>query len=411
MMRKSEPARDILLIGLIAVLLCSTVQAPGLGISPPSFTVADALRGGEYERTITIFNTAADDGDYELGATGGPESGWITFYHTDDPETPITALTIKGHTKERVLVKIQVADDASNRDYTPLIYVSSIPPEATTGAGGAVAHAVLKMPVSATIQVTGIQILKGTVESITTADTEIGYPLRIKVAFKNDGNVGANPKIAIRITKDGTLIDSFVHDESSIKPGKTDTINIPWNTTEPGDYSASVSVSLGDETLATKDVPFTLLPHGALTRKGVLESLSLEGEPVVNRVIKVLAAFENTGTSDARAKFKGELYRDGELVDVLESEEKLVVADEKPQLIAYYKISVPGEYKIKGIVCYEGKDTEVKEVSFTALELEEEEEEEKKKPWIPGFEFLSTQIALIISIIIVINITKRRAKK
>jgi hypothetical protein len=408
MMRKSEPVRDILLIGLIAVLLCSTVQAPGLGISPPSFTVADALRGGEYERTITVFNTADDDGDYELGATG-PESGWITFYHTDDPETPITALTIKGHTKERVLVKIQVADDASNRDYTPTIYVKSIPPEATAGAGGAVAHAVLKMPVSATIQVTGVQILKGTVESITTADTEIGYPLRIKVAFKNDGNVGANPKIAIRITKDGTHIDSFVHDASGIKPGKADTINIPWNTTEPGDYSASVSVSLGDETLATKDVPFTILPRGAITRKGVLESLSLEGEPVVNRVIKVLAAFENTGTSDARAKFKGELYRDGELVDVLESEEKLVVAGEKPQLIAYYKITVPGEYKIEGIVCYEGKDTEVKEVSFTALELEEEEK--KKKPWIPGFEFLSTLIALIISIMIIINITKRRAKR
>jgi len=77
MMRKSEPVRHILLIGLIAVLLCSTVQATGLGISPPtSFTVADALRGGEYERTITIFNTADDDGDYELGATG-PESGRV----------------------------------------------------------------------------------------------------------------------------------------------------------------------------------------------------------------------------------------------------------------------------------------------------------------------------------------------
>lgn len=411
MMRKSEPVRHILLIGLIAVLLCSTVQAPGLGISPSSFTVADALRGGEYERTITVFNTADEDGDYELGATG-PESEWITFYHTDDPETPITALNIKGHTKERVLVKIQVADDSPNRDYKPLIYVKSIPPEATAGAGGAVAQTVLKMPVSATIQVTGVQILKGTVESITRADTEIGYPLRLKVAFKNDGNVDATPKIAVRITKDGTLIDSFVHDESSIKLGKTDTIVVLWNTTgnEPGDYSASVSVSLGDETLTTKDVPFSILPRGALTRKGVLVLLSLEGEPVVNRVIKVLAAFENTGSIDARAKFKGELYRDGALMEVLESDEKFVEAGEKLQLIAYYKITAPGEYKIKGIVSYEGKDTEVKEVSFTALGLELEEEEEKK-PWIPGFEFVPTLIALIISIIIIINITKRRAKR
>ena len=178
-MRKQELVKDIVLIGLIAVCACSTVQAPGLGVSPPSFTVADALKGGEYESIITVYNTADDDGGYELSATG-PGSEWITFYRADDPETPITILTIKGQSKVQVLLKIKVPVDAPNRAYTPAIYVRSIPAEAAEGEG-AVAHAVVQIPVKGTIQVTGTQILKGTVKSISAADTEIDYPLKITV--------------------------------------------------------------------------------------------------------------------------------------------------------------------------------------------------------------------------------------
>lgn len=148
-MRKEEIV--ILLIGLMMVLSCSTVQA--VGVSPPSFTISDTVEGGEYESSIMVYNTADAEGDYKLSATGAG-SEWITFYRAEYPETPVNKIHIKGHSKERVLLKIKVADDAPTMEYRPTIFVTTSPPEAT-GGGGAVAQPVLQMPVSATILVTG----------------------------------------------------------------------------------------------------------------------------------------------------------------------------------------------------------------------------------------------------------------
>ena len=465
-MRKQEFVNDVLVIGLVLMLACSTVQAAGLGVSPQSFILSDALRGGEYESTIMVYNTADDDGNYELNATG-PGSEWITFYRVEDPEKPITTIDIKGQylfnwsdvpgndsemllkflwddlnigwagnaeiaksedgntisifnygnsaelkldapnatlttsdggsfdlkvkaengtlriyrwesEKQRILLKIQIADDAPNNIYNSTICIKSIPQETTAG-GGAVAQPVVQMKVTATIMVTGIQILNGTVKSITTADTEIGYPLKIKVLFQNDGNVVAKPTIACciakstgcrYITNNSLIVDTFVYAETGIKPGKTDTITVLWNTTvkEPGDYTVSVNVSLGEGTLATKDLPFKILPSGTLTRAGELKLLYIEGDPLVNHVIKVIASFENTGMIDTMAKFKGEIYCNGEFVDVLEGEEKLIAVGETANLISYYKMTMPGDYLIKGTVIYEGKETEAKEASFAVPE-------------------------------------------
>ena len=404
-MKKEELVKYVLVTGLMVVLSCSTVQA--VGVSPPSFTISDTVKGGEYESTIMVYNTADDDGDYELSATG-PGSEWITFYRAEYPETDVNKIHIKGHSKERVLLKINVADDAPNMEYSPTIFVTTIPPEAT-GDGGAVAQPVLQMPVTATIRVTGTQTLKGTVKSITAADTELGYPLRIKVEFQNKGNVVAKPKIAVNITKDGQLIDTSTHDETGIKPNKIDTIDVLWATAgkEPGDYIASVDVSLGEDALATEDLSFTILSTSTLTREGALNSLSIDGEPLIDRLIKVLARFENTGTGDTRAKVKGEVYHNGELVGVLESDEKLIAAGETANLVSYYKITIPGEYKINGLVLYEGKETEAKDVSFTVREPEGDD----KKPGIPGFEFLYCVIALMIISIMLGALSKRRDKR
>ena len=456
-MRKQEFVNDVLVIGLVLVLACSTVHAAGLGVSPPSFILADTLRGGEYESTIMVYNTADDDGDYKLNASG-PGSEWITFYRVEDPEKPITAIHIKGQylfnwsdvpgndseillkflwddlnigwagnaeivkseegntirivrygnsaelkldvpnatlttsdggsldlkvkeengtlkmyrwrfEKQRILLKIKIADDAPNNIYNSTICIKSIPPETTAG-GGAVAQSVVEMNVTATIIVTGIQILKGTVKSITTADTEIGYPLKIKVIFQNEGNVVAKPTIACCIAKNSSIVDTFVYAETGIKPGKTDTITVLWNTTgkEPGDYNVSVNVSLGEEALATKDLRFRILPPGTLTRAGELKLLYIEGDPLVNHVIKVIASFENTGMIDTMAKFKGEIYCNGEFVDVLEGEEMLIAVSETANLISYYKMTMPGDYLIKGTVIYEGKETDAKEASFAVPE-------------------------------------------
>jgi hypothetical protein len=55
------------------------------------------------------------------------------------------------------------------------------------------------------------------------------------------------------------------------------------------------------------------------------------------------------------------------------------------EITLYYKITAPGDYKIKGYVTYSGKETQKEEVSFTVSEGDakevakvEKKEEEKK---------------------------------
>lgn len=547
-MKRRTSITAALVTGLMLVVACSSVQAAGLGVSPPSFTIEDAMRGSEYEREIAVCYLSEEDTDYEFSALG-PGREWISFYRAEDPLTPLTnylftwgnvpgsesesclkalkdvlhikwvegaeiqksednttihivaerhsatitldakngtatlqtssggihdlsakrvgdtqklyvsTIGIKGllicrwnevpgndserlirylgedlllgwagtaeiqkednttirvvkgdnfavitldllnetailttsdgrtiklgakqeedgtikilnrHTQQRIIVSIRVPDDAQNKVYDTTIYIKSIPPEATAGAG-AMAHSVVRMKVDATIAVTGTQILKGTVKDITAAETEVEYPLRIFVTFQNEGNVVATPIASCSITNNSTVIDTFVHAETGIKPYKTGTITVLLNTTghEPGDYNVSVNVSLAGEHIATKVLHVTILPRGALTRKGNLSSLSVEGKLLVGRTIKVIAEFENTGAIDTTATFVAEVYCDDEFRDVVESREKLVTVGETVALVSYYKITMHGDYLISGMVLYDGKETEAKNVSFTVPE-------------------------------------------
>ena len=411
---KQKPIKIVVMIIAFLILsLCPTANATiGLGVSPASITISDAFKGGSYERTITVFNSGDETGTFGLTAEGEC-AGWISFYNETNPDIPLTEITIPGKDNAKVLVKFDIPEDIANADYTSTIYAQSTPEEEAT-TEGAVAHAVIRIPLELLIEVTGTQILKGTVKSITTADTEIDYPLKIKVEFQNEGNVVAKPKIDVGITKagGGELVDSFVHiDETGIKPGEKDTITVEWDTTgrETGDYVANVAVSLGEELLSAKDLPFKVFPFGTLTRQGVLHTLTIEGEPLVNIVIKLVANFENTGEIDTMAKFKGEIYHEGNLLDVMESDEMFVEVGESGKLTDYYKILEPGSYEIKGRVFYSGKETAEKEVSFDVPVPEVEEESETKTEIdyriVAGLSILAIAI---VAILLFLFIRKRR---
>jgi len=413
MKMKQKPMKmkiAVIFVAFLIMSLCPTANAGvGLGISPASITISDAFKGATYERTMGIFNTGNETGNFGLTAEGEC-ADWISFYKEGEPTTPITEVTITGKGKAMVIIKFDIPTDIANADYTGTIYAQSVPAEREP-TEGAVAHAVIRMPSRVLIQVTGTQILKGTVKSITTTDTEIDYPLKIKVEFQNEGNVIAKLKIAVGITKagGGELVDSFVHDETGVKPGEKDTITVLWNTTgrDTGDYAANVAVSLGEELLSAKDLPFKVLPFGTLTRQGVLHSLTIEGEPLVSIVIKLAANFENTGEIDTMAKFKGEIYHEGNLPDVMESEEMFVEVGESGKLADYYKITEAGSYEIKGRVFYSGKETAEKEVSFDVPEPEVEVESGTKME-IDYRIVAGLSILAIAAILLFLFIRKRR---
>lgn len=354
-----------IIAGLIPVLLMLLVPlyvgAAGLGVGPSVIEMTGLLRGEEYEGTIFAKYIGEGECVLQLSAVGDIDD-WVSFYEPSDPTTPIESITTPAGEWTYILVKFKIPDDAPVGTATGTLYAATVAPEVESGQAVS-----LQGKVDVTITVTGMAILAGVVNNISTRDVEVGYPLHIKVGFQNTGNVVTAPQIDVKISEGNAAIDNLIFAETNVKPQSSETISVEWDTTgtEPGDYLARVAVSLGEEIISTKELNFSILPVGTLTRKGVFTELALQGEPKLGTITKVLASFFNTGRIDTKAKFIGEVYCDNELIDNLESEESLVPVGQEDTLTSYVKLERPGHYHIKGYINYEGKKTEVKEISFT----------------------------------------------
>lgn len=391
MMRKIVYITTIL---SLIIALSTNAGAIGLGVSPASITIEDALKGSTYEKTFTAYNTGNDSGIFTLNSTGASKD-WITFYELNGT-AKVESIEITAKGSKKLLVKFKIPADAANGVYNSTLYVQTTPSGSTQG--GAVAQAVIRMPVKVSINVTGIQRLDGIVKSIKIRDTEVGYPIKIYVEFQNTGNVEAKPAISVDISKDGKAIDTFTSSKTSVKVDTTEIIQVEWNTTgrEAGDYSARVGVSLDGKKLEEKTLSFKIYPPGTLTRQGNLTSIDIEGEPLVNRVIKIKGIFINTGQIDTNAKFSAEIYKDNELVDTIKSEELLVCVEKTNSFISYYKITSTGNYAIKGKIFYGNKETDVLEKQFSVANKST-----------PGFE----SFILISSVILISALIRKRVRK
>jgi len=343
------------------------VSAGGMGVAPSRIELSEALRGGEYSRTFYVMNTGDTEVEYALSAEG-EVSDWISFCTNSEAREPIERVAVPAEGRTPVSVKFTIPEDAASRTYKAIIVVTSAPPaegaaqESAGERSGGVAI-FLRASAQVTIEVTGTQILAGEVTGILIEDSEVNYPFRATVHFRNTGNVEARPNVSVEIRKGDELVRELSLDEEVVKPGTTEVIRVEGESTGIGDgeYQATVPVSLGDEVIATKEVSFELLPVGTLTRDGKLVSIMTEGELMVGRVLKVLATFANVGQIESPARLVAEVYRDGALIGVEESRELLVLPKERVVLKAYVQLEEPGEYAIKGQVTYGGKLTDVGE--------------------------------------------------
>lgn len=378
----------IVLIVLLGIIITSQpAYAIGIGISPSEISIDNVLKGNEAERSLTIFNTGPETTNFTLSSSGHV-CKWVTFYDSDDTATNITIISIPGHEKRTVTIKVQIPEDTLNAKYVGSIDIRSMPVAANNNGMGQ--QLIIGASSSIELIVTGNQTVKGVVTAIVIEDTEPGYPVKIKTIFKNEGNVIAIPGIDVIIHQGNNDIFSFTNDEVSVKPTITEPIIAKWNTTTanlPGEYTAKVTVILDEQILRSDTIPFEILPIGTLTRQGNLTDILIDDIPAIGTLLKIKSCFENNGLIETSAKFTAEVYKDGNLVDTITSDELVVEKNEEIELISYLKIEDPGDYRIEGKVIYDKKETPVKELSF---EIPAES--------IPGFESIFTLAIFLIFI-------------
>jgi uncharacterized membrane protein len=362
MKQRSCLLAPIIVFLMLFLSITPVVHSDGYGVVPASIVIDNLLKGSSNPRSIRIINSGDEPVTYKLNATGSIAS-WVTFYPNQSLITPVTTVSVLQ--RQEVFVLFTIPEDVANGDYTGTINVETLPTNASENMTGS--PVILSFPVNVLLTVTGTQILTGDIRDITTKNVEVGQPLSIFIDFTNTGNVIATPHIKVNITRENYPIAQINYKETSIPVEKGDIIEVTWNTSnrESGNYDANVTVMLEDEIIAQTTLNFNLLPRGTLTRKGELLNLSYTGQPTPGSTIKILALFKNTGKIETNAKFMAEVYRDGSIVDVIESEEEPTVKiQETYQFTSLLTLKEAGRYEIQAYVFLETNKTAIRTLTI-----------------------------------------------
>lgn len=340
---------------LILGMLSCPAGAVSIGISPAELDFENVLKGGYAEGTVAVSTSNEEPLDFLIWAEG-QIGDWIEF-------EPSENLTFSRDQMRRITVIVRPPGNVANGVYTGSIMVSTKSAEPEGGDFGVGVTTGTASDV--TVRVTGEEIKKASIQSMEVRDTEEGSPVEFSVSVMNEGNVIISPLIKIEISRKGQagILKSISHSQTSVLPTKMSIIRVKIETDglEIGEYSGKVQVFLGEEKLSEQVLAFSVLERGSLSKRGVLQKIW--NEPWVNagEVVKIDAYFENSGEVLFTGKFKGEIRKEGRLIEVVESEELEVPIGKTVVLSAYFKPESPGQYVMGGYVVYGGKTTETKE--------------------------------------------------
>ncbi len=353
----------MVLFSVVSLLFAGSAAA--MGLSPSRITIDSALKGETYQQSLRVFNLEDSPVVVEFNVTDN-FTGWATFYNADDLETPITSGEIPGNGDSFFLMKIHIPEDTPNGEYTGDLVVKTAAGSYTgTETGSSVSHGIKSRM---RITVTGDELLSGEVLGITIFDAEVNRETRVRLQFKNTGNVKENPVLKADIKREGSSIDSFEFTGPDFQVGELKSVDFSWDTTgnPPGEYTADVRVYLKDIMIHEEEINFTIFERGALTAFAELMEVSATENVAPGGTARIYARIWNRGDIDITAVLKAEVYFNGELVDVIESDDVYVNKDHFGELIAYYKPETAGVYTLKPEVVFEGKKITLDPVTINA---------------------------------------------
>lgn len=364
------------LLSLISMLLigfpATNVEAQTVGIAvggEPQWEITGGLYGEEYRTTVYLQYMGQDAMELNLAAEGDI-ADWMSFYTPDDMNLPTKKVATIPNQYVDVVLVVRIPDDAPVGTSTGVVTYSAAPPELSAEATDMNVSTQIQNQTYVAVTVVGTPVYSGVASNFTAKDTEVGYPVRILFDFENTGNVRVYPIVDLTILKAGETIDAKTVEAPRVERGAKVAIPVEWDTTfaGPGEYTATVAVRLGEQKLGTGEVSLAVFPKGTLTRAGSFTDLVLDDQtPELGKLAKFLASFANVGQVDTNAQFVAEIYRDGDLVDNLTSAPVSVPAGKSDIVVGYYKIEAPGQYRVSGLINYEGKTTDKREVTFTVV--------------------------------------------
>ena len=352
----------LLRTALIAVALTTGMVAipaaahAGVGISPVTIEFDNALRGASYTSDLSLTNTDPDrPAEFTVEAVGDV-ADWIST--TLDDDVPASSFLVPPDSTLNVRVLLEVPDDSPNGTYTGGLEVLGAVFEASEEGAGVQIGGLVEV----VVDVTGTEVRAASVVDYRVANAEVGMEQRFTAIVQNDGNVQAIGLLDLTIVRDGTTVAELTSagEPWVVQGGASGPVEVIWSTTEerPGDYTAVFDVEdvagQAPIELGTREVPFRLEPVGTFTRSGELAGLSIVSDVALDAPVVVEALFANTGQIETNAIFEARLYRNAELVQVVQSLERATQPGETVPINVRFEIDDPGPYRVEGLVNYDG---------------------------------------------------------
>jgi len=352
-----------LLLTISIMFLFSANIIYAIGISPSTIKYEQMIRGGYAERYITISNTE----DQTMAVRAGVEGAinpWIRVEPSNTTIEPMTTAIFK--------VIAEPPIDLANGAYTGSVLIVGQPAAAAAVQGTGISTV---SGVSAMVYVSvNDEERKGySVETIAAYDTEECRDINLQVGVRNTGNVRVVPRFTIDI-KDKSqtrVLQSKEFVEAEVLPTKINTflLQIPYSMEQfqcipEGSYYADFKAYIGDQMIDEKVLPFSIHQRGFLTVAGEIQKVTAKTEAQMGELVKIDVLFKNIGKIPVNAKVKAEVYQDGVLTSVLESDGKEFIMGVADTLTVYFTPSWIGKYIIRITGIYEGKETAPKEITI-----------------------------------------------
>lgn len=335
---------------LLLLIYIPAVSASGISISPSAIQL-EIYRGETAESAFVISNPSDEALNYRISIENNPD--WYSFSKKEG--------TLQPGKSAEISLKASPPLEAQNGEYLTFITVSLEPEEEKPSLSLSLAAAI-----KAKLIISGKQVVSLSVGEIAAKDTEQGLPIQISAGLSNDGNVRISPAAEITLRKNSRLIKKTSEELSGLAPGSNaiSRINLTSEDLEPGNYTATAKILLGNRAVAEKELDFMIYPYGTFSRSGKFQELSLDAEPKTGKTSKLTGKFQNTGSIALKAQLISEIYKGDRLMAAAESDELLVQPGETAELVSYFRPDEQGDYKILSRVSYGGKTTETRQLSF-----------------------------------------------
>jgi hypothetical protein len=311
------------------------------------------LRSGYAEKTFTVSTSSSEPIliQMEYDTLLPQINPWITL------EPNLSEFYINSGKSQEFKVTIRPPADTPNGYYSTYLHFVAVPNISAEGRTVAIIQTAVAMRVE--VSISDFEIKSCKVISSGIISSEKGEPVTMLFQIFNNGNVVNTPtfKLDIWDQSQTEIVKTLSFSPYSILPTIRDSyyINVSTNDIAADQYFAEMTVPDCDNYRNVET--FDILAPGTVSTSGDLVHIKNDAWFFVGDTVDIAPVFINTGEKTVSAQFKGFVFRDGKLVDTLDSETLDVMPQQTIEFPFYYVPKTSGRYIVKGRVFYDKKRT------------------------------------------------------